>query len=241
MRRLILFVTLLVLAFSCFAAANAEGTSWDCPGCGRKGNTDNYCENCAHPSPTPAPTQIQSSVSSESAEETTTFLGPFSKNMMDANFETASDYLKEKKNYKGFWKLINEDWIHERGVTTVKSKGIFVFARDDAMVFNNKQGAQPIRSYRFFDQQGNFKLSVEIDYVGDHALAADIAERLNKEIAESTDNRDSWGYSGKEMKHFVCGDCLVTLGGVNSSQSEYGSFSDTVQKYKNLNWTIYEY
>ena len=60
MRRPILFVTLLVLAFSCFTDANAEGT-WDCPGCGRKNNTDNYCENCAHPAPWIESTAINSS------------------------------------------------------------------------------------------------------------------------------------------------------------------------------------
>ena len=56
MRRLILFITLLVLVFFCFAAAGAEG-SWVCPECGKEGNTENFCVNCAHPSPTPAPAQ----------------------------------------------------------------------------------------------------------------------------------------------------------------------------------------
>ena len=66
MHKLILFVVLLFVISSCFALGNAEGT-WDCPQCGRKGNTDNYCENCAHPSPTPTPDLSSETAAAETA------------------------------------------------------------------------------------------------------------------------------------------------------------------------------
>ena len=28
-----------------------EQSIWDCPGCGRTGNTERFCSNCGHPSP----------------------------------------------------------------------------------------------------------------------------------------------------------------------------------------------
>ena len=55
MRRAILFVILLVLAFSCCSPAHAEGTFWVCPQCGKPDNKENYCEKCACPSPAPEP------------------------------------------------------------------------------------------------------------------------------------------------------------------------------------------
>ncbi len=176
---------LMLFAISC--SVNAEHDARDCPECGRTGNTGNYCGGCAHPAPW---IDIES----------------FSQFMANANYETATDYLIVKENYSEFWKLINEDWINESAVTVIESEGIFVFARPDAIVFKDTEGAQPIRTYRFYDKQGNFKLSVSIDYVGDPILAAEIAERLNQEMAESAEGKDSWGYSGKEMRHFACGD-----------------------------------
>ena len=32
-------------------AAFCESAAWDCPGCGKTGNTGNFCGNCAHPRP----------------------------------------------------------------------------------------------------------------------------------------------------------------------------------------------
>ena len=40
---------LLYLVVSC--AAYGDALPWDCPECGRKGNTGNYCGTCAHPAP----------------------------------------------------------------------------------------------------------------------------------------------------------------------------------------------
>ena len=34
-----------------FRTATAGLAPWDCPGCGRTGNTGNYCGRCAHPAP----------------------------------------------------------------------------------------------------------------------------------------------------------------------------------------------
>ena len=43
---LIVWVTLLIIP-----AALCEQSVWDCPECGRTGNTGNYCGGCAHPAP----------------------------------------------------------------------------------------------------------------------------------------------------------------------------------------------
>ena len=40
-------VILLLTTIVC----NSEATVWDCPECGRTGNTGNYCGSCAHPAP----------------------------------------------------------------------------------------------------------------------------------------------------------------------------------------------
>ena len=53
--KVVLFVILLccvsVLFSSCIEIAAAEHAPWDCPGCGRTGNTGNYCGGCAHAAP----------------------------------------------------------------------------------------------------------------------------------------------------------------------------------------------
>ena len=43
---IITIITLLIVPM-----ASCEHTPWDCPGCGRTGNTGNYCGGCAHPAP----------------------------------------------------------------------------------------------------------------------------------------------------------------------------------------------
>ena len=51
-RKLIPLTVSLVLILSIFPGfSSAEQASWDCPGCGRTGNTGNYCGSCAHPAP----------------------------------------------------------------------------------------------------------------------------------------------------------------------------------------------
>ena len=45
----------IMLLLSIFLAT-AENPTWDCPECGRTGNTGNFCGTCAHPAPTPEPT-----------------------------------------------------------------------------------------------------------------------------------------------------------------------------------------
>lgn len=46
-------ILLVVLSFSLLLSFSAlsETTPWDCPECGRTGNTGNYCGGCAHPAP----------------------------------------------------------------------------------------------------------------------------------------------------------------------------------------------
>ena len=54
-RRPLSVLTILVLMSSLlFCPAFAEQSSWDCPKCGRTGNTGNFCGTCSHPSPAPA-------------------------------------------------------------------------------------------------------------------------------------------------------------------------------------------
>ena len=55
-RRLISILTILVLMSSLLPCmTSAEESSWDCPNCGRQGNTGNFCGGCAQPKPTPTP------------------------------------------------------------------------------------------------------------------------------------------------------------------------------------------
>ena len=50
-RRIITIGIILSLALSVFPCSMGEQATWDCPECGRKGNTGNYCGSCAHPAP----------------------------------------------------------------------------------------------------------------------------------------------------------------------------------------------
>ena len=43
-------ILVLVLTVISFAVADAE-SAWTCPGCGKTGNTGNYCPRCAQPNP----------------------------------------------------------------------------------------------------------------------------------------------------------------------------------------------
>ncbi len=54
MRKTALLTALIILVFSCAVPVYAE-TGWDCPECGRKGNTGKFCGTCAYPSPSPKP------------------------------------------------------------------------------------------------------------------------------------------------------------------------------------------
>ena len=45
---------------------SGERDAWVCPGCGREGNTGNFCGTCAHPAPSPDPTAMLTPVSAGS-------------------------------------------------------------------------------------------------------------------------------------------------------------------------------
>ena len=47
----ILLCCVSIFFCTCFITATAEHAPWDCPECGRTGNTGNYCGGCAHPAP----------------------------------------------------------------------------------------------------------------------------------------------------------------------------------------------
>ena len=50
-------ISVVLLALICLftSISNSERAAWDCPECGRKGNTGNFCGNCAHPAPEAGP------------------------------------------------------------------------------------------------------------------------------------------------------------------------------------------
>ena len=51
-RRLVSVLTgFILLSLLLLCPVSAERTTWDCPNCGRKGNTDNFCGSCAQPKP----------------------------------------------------------------------------------------------------------------------------------------------------------------------------------------------
>ena len=50
--RFIAFMIVYTLCFMmCTCPVIGENYVWDCPECGRIGNTGNYCGGCAHPAP----------------------------------------------------------------------------------------------------------------------------------------------------------------------------------------------
>ena len=53
-RHLFPFVLIIVLILSTCLAAG-EGGAWDCPECGREGNTGKFCGGCGHPAPADEP------------------------------------------------------------------------------------------------------------------------------------------------------------------------------------------
>ena len=49
-------ICIIIIVILTVSAAICEQSTWDCPECGRKGNTGLFCGNCAQPSPEPKPT-----------------------------------------------------------------------------------------------------------------------------------------------------------------------------------------
>ena len=49
-RRIMVFMVIIALMLIT-NNVYGEHSVWDCPGCGRTGNTGNYCGSCAHPAP----------------------------------------------------------------------------------------------------------------------------------------------------------------------------------------------
>ncbi len=84
---LIGMICILTLSFS----AMGEAAAWDCPECGRKGNTGNFCGGCAHPAPwrsdTPPATEPPASLPSITGNDvgTTVFFGSYEQDNNSAN------------------------------------------------------------------------------------------------------------------------------------------------------------
>lgn len=50
-KKILITFIIVLLVFSVHFAVLGEPMTWDCPECGREGNTGNYCGWCAHPAP----------------------------------------------------------------------------------------------------------------------------------------------------------------------------------------------
>ena len=50
-RILVSVLLMAALLVSVSGPGSAEAAAWDCPECGRTGNTGNFCGGCAHPAP----------------------------------------------------------------------------------------------------------------------------------------------------------------------------------------------
>jgi len=74
MRKLCCAFLILIMAVTFVFGSMAEGGTWDCPSCGRTGNTGKFCGSCGQPKP-------------DKAEETNPEFAPFRK-MID-RLETA--------------------------------------------------------------------------------------------------------------------------------------------------------
>ena len=68
-RKKALFAILMILLLSAVAlSVYGDGETWDCPACGRTGNTGKFCGSCGQPAPTPPP---ETTPASESASTPT--------------------------------------------------------------------------------------------------------------------------------------------------------------------------
>ena len=101
-RGLIPFIIAFVLICSLlFGSSVAEQFTWDCPECGRTGNTGKFCGSCAHPSPKP--------------EET-----PEPKEEADYGYETALQYAGRD--------LSNLNSLRE-AVSVLKKAGTYAYSK----------------------------------------------------------------------------------------------------------------
>ena len=55
MLKRILAIVMTLMLFLVTTGAVGEQNLWDCPGCGKTGNTGNFCGKCGHPAPAPTP------------------------------------------------------------------------------------------------------------------------------------------------------------------------------------------
>ena len=83
--------------------AYGEGKPWNCPECGRKDNTGNYCGGCAHPAPwleTEAPSSMTSATSAPSVSSTPKPLSTPRMNLISTS-EVSMELLETKTDYRG--------------------------------------------------------------------------------------------------------------------------------------------
>ena len=98
-----------VLCYSCLGAVGAEQLTWDCPECGRTGNTRKYCGGCGHqapsPTPTPTPTPTKATATPKVAEPTEVIKNPIWYNpdafLATGNAVTFGRYEQDGNNNNG--------------------------------------------------------------------------------------------------------------------------------------------
>ena len=167
-------IFLLLLLFT--ACGYGEASSWDCPECGRTGNTGNYCGTCACPAPwgretddsavSPSTTETQSI---ESTSETTSLpdVPVLSKTYpgSDAHLRKSSDDGFRVYSYTG----PSKTFVPSGGYKPYKQRKITVFFEEDNWVLADVlyQTAEERVVYlpkSSFDSIGNIPVVTELGY-----------------------------------------------------------------------------
>ena len=152
MTRLLLMIMFISLMFFSLAAYS-ESSTWDCPECGRTGNTGNYCGGCAHPapwlntsteSPSPASELVDSGTWGNNLEWMLDKQGVLtvsgSGNMDDFDGSSTNAWLKHQGDITS---LVVQD-----GVTSVGSDAFFRCTNLISVSFPNS--LKTIRKHSFF-------------------------------------------------------------------------------------------
>ena len=110
-------ISVVLLALVCLftSISNSERAAWDCPECGRKGNTGNFCGNCAHPAPEAGPVLAEGDIISFGHYEQDNNLnnGPEAIEWIVLDYDAAerkalllSQYGLDVKQYHESWDII---------------------------------------------------------------------------------------------------------------------------------------
>ena len=153
---LVLFVMILASVFF----AIAEHGNWDCPDCGRKDNTGNYCGTCAYPAPWMAitPETDQPAAETTAAPATVDRIPALSslypgkkthlivrKERWYSQYGPGNDYAKTSDGYK-------TDSKHSNTITVFYCEGDWAFADIVYSTASEKYAYLPLRAVADSDQ-----------------------------------------------------------------------------------------